>query len=293
MLGAQTMAELHKHLGDSVIASYGAPQDTPVYVPPTALVIVGTATLPAVGTPLSQHPSLGVGAIIPEGIEPPAFKKFLRQPSATLNGPQVVFVRFRPDVSSAARVADLKRVASAGNRALAALPTGLAGGDTVTLLGVQYPAEIENYRSIGLTPAVLALALAAGAMVALGFTLGTSVRRRRSDLAKLRALGLHRSSAPFGRGVAGLRERSRRGSGRPAYRHLVGTLALDTVRAPHRRRTRTDGARISGRHRNVGNHGAGERRGRPPRPKRGPHLHRSSAPRRIARGSLRFAKVNA
>ena len=54
---------------------------------------------------------------------------------------------------------------------------------------VQYPAEIENYRSIGATPVVLALALTAGAVVALGLTLAASVQRRRRNLALLRALG--------------------------------------------------------------------------------------------------------
>jgi hypothetical protein len=189
VLGAQTMAELHKHLGDTVTGGYGAPQDAPVYVPPTTLVIVGTATFPAVGASLSEHPSMGVGAIIPQGIQPTAMKKFLRQPNATLNGPKLVFVRFRPGVSTAAGKAELKKIVNVGNRALAALPDGLGGGDNVALLGVQYPAEIENYRTIGATPAVLALALAVGAMVALGFTLSTSVRRRRRDLAMLRALG--------------------------------------------------------------------------------------------------------
>jgi ABC-type lipoprotein release transport system permease subunit len=101
----------------------------------------------------------------------------------------LVFVRFRPGVSTAAGEAELKEIVNVGNRALAALPDGLGGGDSVALLGVQYPAEIENYRTIGATPAVLALALAVGAMVALGFTLSTSVRRRRRDLAMLRTLG--------------------------------------------------------------------------------------------------------
>ena len=97
VLGAETMAELHKHLGDTVMGGYGAPQDAPVYVPPTPLVIVGTATMPAVGPELSLHPSMGVGAIIPQGIEPTAMKKFLfsQEPYATLNGPKVVFVRLR------------------------------------------------------------------------------------------------------------------------------------------------------------------------------------------------------
>jgi hypothetical protein len=191
VLGAQTMAELHKRVGDTVMASYGAPQDTPVYVRPTPLVIVGTTTLPAVGPQLTFHTSMGTGAIIDKGIEPAAMKKFLflQQPYATLNGPKIVFVRLRRGVSTAAGEASLEKIAEVGDRAFAAVPNGVAIGDSVELLGVQYPAEIENYRSIGATPAVLALALAAGAVVALGLTLSASVRRRRRDLAMLRALG--------------------------------------------------------------------------------------------------------
>jgi hypothetical protein len=189
VLGAETMAELHKHLGDTVMASYGAPQDVPVYVPPTPLVIVGTATLPAVGPTMSLHSSMGTGAIISQGVETAAMKKFLQQPYATLNGPNIVFVRLRRGVSMAAGEASLAKIAGVGNKAFAAVPNGGGGGDNVELLGVQYPAEIENYRSIGATPAVLALALAAGAVVALGLTLSASVRRRRRDLAMLRALG--------------------------------------------------------------------------------------------------------
>jgi hypothetical protein len=44
VLGAATLAQLHKSVGDTVIASYGTPKDAPVYVPPTPLLIVGTAT---------------------------------------------------------------------------------------------------------------------------------------------------------------------------------------------------------------------------------------------------------
>ena len=47
------------------------------------------------------------------------------------------------------------------------------------MLPVQRPAEILNYGSLGGTPALLGAALAAGAVVALGITLVTSVRRRR------------------------------------------------------------------------------------------------------------------
>jgi len=189
VLGAETMVELHKHLGDTVTGGYGAPQDAPVYVPPTKLTIVGTATLPAVGPELTLHTSMGTGAIISQGIEPAAMKKFLTQPYATLNGPNVVFVRLRQGATMAAGKASLDKIVAAGNKAFADVPNGVAIGDSIELLGVQYPAEIENYRSIGSTPAVLALALAAGAVVALGLTLSASVRRRRRDLAMLRALG--------------------------------------------------------------------------------------------------------
>jgi ABC-type lipoprotein release transport system permease subunit len=57
------------------------------------------------------------------------------------------------------------------------------------VVGVRYPAEIENYRAVGIIPDLLALALALGAVVALGLTLVASVNRRRRDLALLRTLG--------------------------------------------------------------------------------------------------------
>src|SRR5579872_1560436 len=57
VIGATTLAQLHKHVGDTVSITYGSPQNAPVYVPPTTLRIVGTATLPALGNPDVLHPS--------------------------------------------------------------------------------------------------------------------------------------------------------------------------------------------------------------------------------------------
>ncbi len=190
VLGAATLAQLHKRVGDTVVASYGTRHDAPVYIPPTRLLIVGTATLPAVGDPNTLHPSMGTGAVIPAGIEPPAFRKFLHSPYRALNGPKMVFVRLRAGVAPAQGLASLQRIADAGTRALFALPNAVGGGgESVQVLPVQYPAEIENYRSIGATPVVLAAGLAAGAVAALGLTLAASVRRRRRDLALLKTLG--------------------------------------------------------------------------------------------------------
>ena len=165
-------------------------KEAPIDVPPMRLLIVGTSTLPAVGTAGALHPSMGTGAIISASLEPPAMSKALKSPIHTLDGPALVFVRLRSGAPSAQALASLDKIAAAGDRAFAAVPDGQAAGDSVIVETVQYPAEIENYRSIGVTPVVLALALTAGAVVALGLTLAASVRgEERRNLALLRALG--------------------------------------------------------------------------------------------------------
>lgn len=56
-------------------------------------------------------------------------------------------------------------------------------------LGVQYPSEIENYKTIGSTPLFLTAGLVATAVDAFGLILIASVRRSRRDLALLSCLG--------------------------------------------------------------------------------------------------------
>jgi hypothetical protein len=187
VLGAETMRELHKHLGQSVSVTYGTKKDYPVYVPPTPMTIVGTATLPAVGGSLQLHTSMGVGAMVPISIEPPAFTRFLHSKYDALNGHQMIFVRLRSGAPATLALASLRKIARIGQREILATPNG--GGSNVGVQSVQYPAEIENYRTIGVIPDLLALALALGAVVALGLTLVASVHRRRRDLALLRTLG--------------------------------------------------------------------------------------------------------
>jgi hypothetical protein len=189
VLGAATLALLHKHIGDTVLVGYGSPSEAPLYIPPTRLVIVGTATMPTITTSatLADHPSMGIGALLSTAIAPPAFQQAVTNPDPLLNGPGTVFVRLRKGVSTAAGLADMQRIADAANKAFAADPSGV--GDTVDVLAVQRPAEIVNYRSTGATPVVLASGLALGALAALGFALVASVRRRRRDLALLKTLG--------------------------------------------------------------------------------------------------------
>ena len=187
VLGAETMEQLHKHVGDTVIATYGTKKDYPVYVPRTKMTIVGTATLPAIGGTLTLHTSMGEGAIIPFSIEPPAFMKYIHSKNETLDGYSTIFVRFKKDAPAAPALASIKKIARIGLKEIQATPNG--GGSEVAVASVRYPAEIENYRAIGILPNLLALALAVGAVVALGLTLVASVHRRRRDLALLRTLG--------------------------------------------------------------------------------------------------------
>jgi hypothetical protein len=190
VLGAATLAELHKHIGSIVTVSYGRRGD-PIYVPPTNLVVVGTATLPAVGysSVVDDHTSMGTGALMSVAALPQAFQQALSSSDPTLDGPNLVFVRLRGGVAEPAGLAGLQRIATTADKLLASAPGGSGAGDSVSVLGVQRPAEIVNYGTIGVTPTLLAAALAVGAIVALGLTLVASVRRRRRDLALLKTLG--------------------------------------------------------------------------------------------------------
>jgi hypothetical protein len=189
VMGAATLDVLHKQVGETVFLSYGTPADAPLYIPPTRLVIVGTATFPAVGyeSLVLDHTSMGTGAMFSEAIIPPAFQRAVGSRDPNLNGPELVFARLRNGVSPAAGRADLQRIADAADKVFAADPH--AYDQNVIVLGVQRPAQIVNYRSIGSTPVILAVGLAVGAIAALALTLAVSVRRRRRDLALLKTLG--------------------------------------------------------------------------------------------------------
>ncbi len=194
VLGAATMGVLHKHLGQYVSLSYGAPADAPIYIPPTRLLIVGTATFPAVGfaSTISDHTSMGTGALFAYQMLPKQFRAAINGGSdPALNGPNLAFVRMRSGVPPAAALASLQHIAAAANKVYDTAEGG-SGGNQLAVQGVQRPAEIVNYRTIGLTPTVLVSGLALGAIVALALTLLASVRQRRRDLALLKTVGFVR-----------------------------------------------------------------------------------------------------
>jgi hypothetical protein len=189
VLGAATIAMLHKHVGQTVTVSYGSPQNAPIYVPPTPLRIVGTATFPAIGNTGVLHPSMGTGALVSNGFPPASFKKAKMKRDPNQNGPAIIVVRLRTGVKPAVGLASLETIVTKTDEAVANDPN--AGSD-YRVLSVQRPAEIVNYRSTGSTPARLAICLAAGALGALALTLVASVRRRRRELALLKTLGFTR-----------------------------------------------------------------------------------------------------
>jgi hypothetical protein len=181
VLGATTLAQLHKRLGDTVTVSAGPGS------PDTTLRIVGTATMPALGAGgEGEHLEMGSGALLSYQLIPLSAQNLFNNP---LPGPNAVFVRLRNGVNPRAAEKELSSIAMA-------LSDPGNGGAGVS--AVERPAEIINYRSMGTTPDLLGAGLAAGAVAALELTLVSSVRRRRRDLALLKALGF------TGRQLAGI-----------------------------------------------------------------------------------------
>jgi putative ABC transport system permease protein len=174
VLGATTLADVHRHVGDVVEVRVGD-------APPTRLRIVGTATMPTIGAAgASQHTTMGTGALLSYQLIPPTVRNsFQNSP----DGPNAIFVRLRDGADPTTARRALDRIATA-----LGLPTNYG----VTVVPVQRPAEIVNYQSMGTTPIILGAGLGVGAFVALGLTLMASVRRRRQELALLKTLGFTR-----------------------------------------------------------------------------------------------------
>ena len=168
VLGAETMAIVGKHVGDTVEVGGGRGR-------PARLTIVGTATLPAL-----VGPGMGVGAIVDYRLIPAAVRN--TQGSA-VPGPNAYLIRTTGPPAQALR--SLELITHTINSPNSPSP-GSAGG----VIAALRPEEIVDSHSIVAIPAVLGASLAVGAALALGTTLVASVRRRRRDLAILKTLGL-------------------------------------------------------------------------------------------------------
>ncbi len=128
-----------------------------------------------------QHLEMGTGAVMSSQLLPQTANAGYQLPGAA-PGPDAILVRLT-DGSSSAGFRSLQQIARG---------TSTPADYGVSLLSVQRPAEIVNYRSMGATPAILGAALAAGVAGALCLTLIASVRRRQRDLALFKTLGFTR-----------------------------------------------------------------------------------------------------
>lgn len=178
-LGAVTMRQLGLHLGDKLtLGSYRKP-----------LTVVGTVTLPSFGVVLTDHVSLGRGAVMDWatmihvlGLQtnPTGGSNDVAGPASVAYPATVAFDLSSPAVAGKliAKMAAL----SAGS--------GSPGGTYQLKPSLDQGAAVINAGQMGAEPLTFATGVAAAAVLALGLTILASVRQRRRELALLKSLGL-------------------------------------------------------------------------------------------------------
>jgi ABC-type antimicrobial peptide transport system permease subunit len=174
-LGAVTLQQLGKSVGNSVRVGTGPNART--------LKIVGTVTLPSIGVQLSDHVSLGRGAMLSEStlLEVLGLSGIRSAPEAVSALPSTVAIDLKPAASAQQVVERLRNWATTqgGQGDLYQVPRVLG-------------AQIVNAGQMGSQPVVLAIALAVGVLLSLTTTILAAAWRRRRELAVLKALGLTR-----------------------------------------------------------------------------------------------------
>jgi hypothetical protein len=177
-LGAVTLRQLGKKIGDTVTVGTGPSA--------RAFTIAGTVTLPSFGLQGADHVSLGRGAMLSEAALLAASRVSAAQRPDTLIPlplPSAVAIRLAPGTTTVQR----QRLV---NRIVAANPDHTPGGTQE--LNHYMAAAVVNAAQLGPQQLALALSLAAAAMLSLALTVLASVRKRRRELALLKALGMTR-----------------------------------------------------------------------------------------------------
>jgi ABC-type lipoprotein release transport system permease subunit len=158
VLGAQTMQSAGATLGGTVPVSLGNGQVD-------HLRVVGVAVFPN----LEDALTLGKGADLTLG----ELRRLVPR-SAQLPPFDHMFIRFRPGTSAATVSALASQVVSAGPLAMDGPPS---------------PADVINFGQVQNLPMILGVLFGALALLTITHLLITSVRRRRRDIAVLRAIG--------------------------------------------------------------------------------------------------------
>jgi putative ABC transport system permease protein len=177
-LGTVTLRQLGKKVGDRIR----------IGIPPfeQTVVITGTVTLPSFGVGAADHPSLGRGAMIGEDTLLAAVGQGGGRPPTSQSVPvfsSAVAIDLTPGTTGAQRARLVSRIVSAN-------PDGTPDGSYE--LHQARASAIVNTEQMGGQPLALAVGLAAAALLSLALTVLSLVRRRRRELALLKALGMTR-----------------------------------------------------------------------------------------------------
>jgi hypothetical protein len=165
-LGARTMRDLHTHIGDHVAATI---QDKVV-----DLEVVGRTTLPSLGNARFGGTGLGTGAL-------GTAARFPIHDDNTPDGRfNYLLVRFKAGTTAASETQLRAFLAQQGC------------SDASCLLSDSRPPEIDGYRNARNLPLAIGVVLALFLVATLVHALVSTMRRRTSDLAVLRALGCTR-----------------------------------------------------------------------------------------------------
>jgi hypothetical protein len=164
-LGATTLRNLHSHIGDSLDVGIGSVRQS--------FRIVGQAVFPRFAPyPASEPTGLGVGgALTLDGLR--RFGRLDDSEQSPLSATPFIMV----DGPRRGLDADVQKVVFGGDP---------EGG---LVLGPQRPNDVASYAHLKRTPLVLVGLLVLLAVTTLVHLLVTAVRRRRKELAMLRALG--------------------------------------------------------------------------------------------------------
>jgi hypothetical protein len=174
VLGEKDLQRFHRSVGGSIGVHIGAKTER--------MHIVGRAVFPSLGQGSFLSTGLGEGALLTASS--------LAAAGEVVEGPSpynYVLIRYAPG-------ADPATVRAAIVRATRVEP-GCHPADAdppCIIIGARPPEDISSYGGIRTTPFVLAGMLAALALALLTYTLLTSVRRRRRDLAVLKSIGFVR-----------------------------------------------------------------------------------------------------
>jgi ABC-type antimicrobial peptide transport system permease subunit len=171
-LGAQTLRDLHRSVGQRItVLANGVSRP---------MRITGTAVFASFGRGSFEATDLGNGAMV----TPPVLSQ--QNPTSGCTGHLTCYnfalIRYRPGTDRPAAAARLSRVLLAHH-----CPPG-----SCLVVSDQRPRDIRDYAGVRDTPVLLGAVLALLAVGTLVHVLVTGVRRRRRDLAMLKALGLVR-----------------------------------------------------------------------------------------------------